>query len=350
MLHSLPLLILILIFVAAAAVVWLAGVYLSSTTDEMDDRFKLGQALGGMLFLAITTNLPEIAITASAALSHNLEIAVGNILGGIAIQTVVLVLFDVVGLWRKDALSYYAASLQLILEGSLVVAVLFLTIMGTQLPPSLVFLRVTPATLLITITWVVGVWLIGKARKALPWQEKGVPEEVLHGKRSDRKKEKIQHWSTVRVVIVFLVAALFTLVAGVALEESGNVIANQIGMSGVVFGSTILALATALPEISTGLASIRLKSYNLAFSDIFGGNAFLPVLFLLATLLSGEAVLPKAQKADLYLAALGGVLTIIYIYGLIFRPKRQILHMGIDSLLVLICYVLGILGLVTFAR
>lgn len=56
MLHSLPLLILILIFVAAAAVVWLAGVYLSNTTDEMDDRFHLGQTLGGMLFLAITTN------------------------------------------------------------------------------------------------------------------------------------------------------------------------------------------------------------------------------------------------------------------------------------------------------
>lgn len=172
----------------------------------------------------------------------------------------------------------------------------------------------------------------------------------MHGERSYRKKKKIQHWSTARVVLIFLVAALFTLVAGVALEESGNEIANQIGMSGVVFGSTILALATALPEISTGLASIKLGAYNLAFSDIFGGNAFLPVLFLLATLLSGEAVLPKAQQADLYLAALGGVLTIIYIYGLIFRPRRQILHMGIDSLLVLICCVLGILGLVTFAR
>jgi cation:H+ antiporter len=116
-------------------------------------------------------------------------------------------------------------------------------------------------------------------------------------------------------------------------------------MTGVIFGATILAAATALPEVSTGLASMKLKDYQMAMSDIFGGNAFLPVLFMVATVISGKSVLPLAHKTDIYLTALAILLTIIYICGLMFRPRRQLLWMGVDSFLVMIVYLIGLLGL-----
>jgi cation:H+ antiporter len=349
MFHSFSLLVLVPIFVAAAIAVWIAGIQLSNTTDVMSSRFGLGQALGGLILLAIATNLPEIAITGSAALSNSLGIAIGNILGGIGIQTVVLVFLDIFGLWRQNALSYAAASLELVLEGVLVVAVLILSIMGTQLPKSLIFARITPGALLIAIVWIIGIWLLGKARTDLPWKEKGRAPDTLHKNRGEKTQDTTQKWSTPRVIIVFAIAAAVTLIAGVVLEESGDAIATHIGLSGVLFGSTVLAAATSLPELSTGLASVKAGAYNLAFSDIFGGNAFLPVLFLFATLLSGQAVLPQAKNTDIYLAGLGILLTTAYIYGLIFRPKRQILHMGIDSLIVLLLYILGVIGLFAIA-
>jgi len=290
----------------------------------------------------------------SAALGHNLGIAIGNILGGIAVQTVVLVILDQVGVRQKHPLSYMAASLLLVLEGVLVVAVLIVAIMGAQLPSSLIVARVAPGGLLILVLWLVGVWLLGKARTDLPWQAKGdAPggqEPGDTGKARQKKDAAHKGKSTAREVVVFLVAAVVTLVAGVVLEESGNAIAGHIGMTGVLFGATFLAASTSIPEVSTGLASVKLGDYQLAFSDIFGGNAFLPVLFLLASLLSGQAVLPQAQRTDIYLAGLGILLTTVYLYGLIFRPRRQVLNMGLDSVVVLVLYVLGILGLVAVAH
>src|SRR6266581_4475267 len=346
MLTSFPLLVLLPIFAVGAAAVWLAGTQLSNMTDVISSRFGLGEALGGIIILAIATNLPEIAIVASASLTHHTGIAIGNILGGIAIQTVVLVILDGFGLRRKGALTYEAASLQLVLEGVLVISVLVISIMGKQLPASLIFLNLAPGDLLIAALWLVGLWLIGKARKDLPWQEKGRapntsrPTQRPHQEKADRS-------STARVLLVFTLAALITLAAGVVLEESGSAIADHVGLSGVLFGSTILAAATSLPEVSTGLASVNIGDYQLAVSDIFGGNAFLPVLFLPATLLSGQSVLPQAKNTDIYLASLGVLLTAVYIYGLIFRPKRQFLSLGIDSQVVLVLYIVGTVGLFT---
>ena len=101
MVEHLPLPALLAIFIAAAGVIWFAGIQLSRTTDEIDSRFGLGQALGGLILLAIATNLPEIAIVSAAAVQHNFDIATGNILGGIAIQTLVLVALDGFGVPRR---------------------------------------------------------------------------------------------------------------------------------------------------------------------------------------------------------------------------------------------------------
>jgi cation:H+ antiporter len=343
---------LLLAFAAAAAAVWVAGISLSDQTDVLSARFGLGSALGGLILLAIATNLPEIAIVASASLSGNLGVAVGNILGGIAIQTVVLVALDAFGVRGRRPLTYRAASLVLVLEAVLVVAVLAIVIAGTQLPPSLLALRVTPAPVLIAVTWVVGLLLLRRAGRSLPWHESGQPPDGQEHPRGQSTTERVrkQQISTAKSATLFGIAAVATLAAGVVLERSGDALADRIGLSGVLFGATVLAAATSLPELSTGLASVRIGDYQLAVSDIFGGNAFLPVLFLMATVISGHAVLPQAQHTDIYLTALAMVLTLIYAVGLIFRPNRRIARMGIDSLTVLVVYTIGVAGLFAIAH
>jgi len=84
----------ILVFVAASGATWVAGVELSKSTDELDRRLGFGDAIGGMVMLAIAGSLPELAITISAAESGHLGLAAGNLIGGIATATMVLVLCD----------------------------------------------------------------------------------------------------------------------------------------------------------------------------------------------------------------------------------------------------------------
>ena len=365
---SLPMWLLLTIFVASAGVIWGAGILLSENTDTLDTRLHLGSAFGGLIVLAVATNLPEVAITVSAALAGNVDIAVGNILGGIAIQTVVIAVLDMFGKRAPDAkpLTYRAASLTLVLEALVVVAVLTVVVAGSQLPSNLVVARLTPDVILIAILWVIGLLLVQRAGRGLPWHQGGeAPDATPHpqGHRTrhrshsqaaeasgSEKTPDPHHPSTRRTVALFAAAAVATLVAGVTLEKSGEAASSQIGLTGVLFGATVLALATSLPEISTGLQAVRQGDDNLAISDIFGGNAFLPVLFLVATVISGAAILPRAHASDIYLTSLAALLTLVYAVGLIFRPQRRVLGMGVDSLSVCVLYLVGLGGLIAIAR
>jgi cation:H+ antiporter len=347
---SLPVAVLVLVFLAAAAAIWVAGIQLSDQTDVLSTRLHLGSALGGLILLALATNLPEIAIVVSASVSGQTEVAVGNILGGIAIQTVVLCVLDAFGPQGGRPLTYRAASLVLLLEGVLVVAILAVVVAGTQLSPHLIAFRVTPVAVLIPVIWVTGLLLLQRAGHSLPWHESGeAPDSQQrprgHSRQKSEKDASAKGTSTARSSGIFGVAALVTLVAGVGLERSGDAVAGHIGLSGVLFGATILAAATSLPEVSTGLTSVRNGDDKLAVSDIFGGNAFLPVLFLPATLISGKAVLPQAQSTDIYLTALGALLTLVFVTGLLFRPRRRVARMGVDSVVVLLLYAVGVVGL-----
>ena len=348
-LPTLPLWASLLTFCLCAGAIWVAGIFLSNYTDVLSDRLHLGAALGGLILLAVATNLPEIAITISATMSGHLDVAVSNILGGIAIQTVVLVALDAFGVRVPRPLTYQAASLRLVLEGAVVAAVLAVVVMGTQLPRTATAFRLSPDVVAIAAVWVAGLVLTQRAAK-LPWQDNGnapdsQPEPRGHSSRKRAAAATTTGITTRKALGVFGGAAIVTLVAGALLEESGVQAADHFGLSGVLFGATVLAAATALPELSTGLTAVRSGDYQLAFGDIFGGNAFLPVLLLLATVLGGKAVLPNAHNSDLYLTALGMLLTIIYMAGLVFRPARQHARLGVDSIAVLGVYLLGVAGL-----
>ena len=332
---------------AGAAATWVAGTALSKTTDVIDRRFGLGEALGGVVLLAIAGSLPEIAITVSAAAKGNLGLAAGNLIGGVAVQTMVLVICDAAAS-RKQALTYLVGSLVPVLEALIVVFVVAGVLMGSLLPSSTRIGPVSPASLAILVAWAAGIYVLNQARKSPRWtvEMPGSSPGRPHRRKAhpDEKPTPITE-STARAVTVFLVGCVVTLVAGAVLEVSGNDLANRAGINGVIFGATVLAVASALPEISSGIAAVRLGDNELAIADIFGGNSFQVVLFLLADLIAGKPVLPTAGNVNAWLAALGIALTVVYAFGVIMRHEGCVGRLGRDSLIALAVFGLGIAGL-----
>ena len=338
---------LLILFGVGAAATWVAGTYLSRTTDALDDRLRLGEAVGGMVFLAVAGSLPEVAITISAALAGNLGLASGNLIGGIATQTLVLVLCDAV-ISGERPLTFMVGSLIPVLEAFLVVIVVTATVAGGLLPTSNSIGPVSPASIAIVVLWVGGLIVLNRVRKDPRWRA-AAPES-----NPGRPNRRVRHptaprpygeRSTARVVAVFLTASAVTLVAGVVLANSGSALADRAGINGVVFGATILAAVTALPELSSGIAATRLGDYQLAMGDIFGGNAFQVCLFLLADLVAGKPVLPSQGNANSWIGELGLILTAVYGVGIIARPKGRWARLGPDSIAVLALYAVGIAGL-----
>jgi cation:H+ antiporter len=345
---SLSSVVLVLIFAASAVATWIAGVSLSKTTDALDVRFGLGEEIGGLVLLAFAGTLPELAITVSAAAGGHLQLAAGNLIGGIAIQTMVLVICDVAA-GPQRPLTFLAGALTPALEGLLVVLVVVGVIMGGLLPPSAsIGGVVSPASIAIGVFWGFGIWVINRVRKDPKWKIEmpgGQPGRRHHREPMRDRPHPFAGASNAKVMTLFALGCIVTLAAGVALELTGNELANRAHINGVIFGATVLALATALPEISSGIGAVRLGDHALAIGDMFGGNAFQVTLFLLADLIAGRALLPLAGTQNAWLAALGIALTAIYSVGLIVRPDRCWARLGPDSILAILVFALGVAGL-----
>lgn len=146
-----------------------------------------------------------------------------------------------------------------------------------------------------------------------------------------------------KVFSILTVSAVAILISGVGLASTGNSLANAYGIGSGLFAATFIALAAALPDFSTGFSSIKLGDYKLAMSDIFGGNSFMPALFIVADIIAGHAILQHASPSDVWFAALGILLTGIFVLGLILRPQKTYFRMGIDSIIVITVYVVGVI-------
>lgn len=332
----------VVVFLITAAIVWVVGSRLSVYADIIADETGLGEVFVGLLLLAVVTSLPEVGRTITAALLGLATLAVDSLLGGIALQTAILAVADLAV--ARATLTYFAPRPVLLLEGVIVVFLLGIALAGIAAGEIVQWFGVGLWSVLIFGLYAFSLYALKSYENHETWQPVDVPEEIKqksfarqHGEGTSGKGFLF------RVALLFGLASMAIFVSGVVLAEVGEALAVQTGLGMGFVGATLLAFASSLPEVSTTIGAVRIGAYALAISNIFGTNAFLVALLFVADIFYRPGpVLQAVDRSALFLAAVGVVVTSVYIIGMIERRNRLFLGMGLDSFAVLIIYLLSL--------
>jgi cation:H+ antiporter len=333
---NLPIGINLMLFAGAAAAVWIAGGRLSLYADIIADRTGISKAVLGFIFLATVTQLPEIVTNTTGAIRGSGTLVVNSMFGGIAMQTAVLAMADLVA--RGQVLTFYTYRSGVHLQGIMLILALAMLLAATELGEFNIGWQVGLWTLLMAMFYVLAVFLLWRYEGNSQWKPINTPEEKK-AERTQKLHEAHQDTSLHALQRRSLLGALVILLCGVALVDLAETIAAQTGLGSSFIGVTLLASATSLPEFSTVVAAIRLGSHGMAVSDIFGSNLIMVFLLLPSDIFYREGVLLSAVDTSAQFAlVIGVVLTAIYLVGLYMRSSHRLMGMGLDSWAVLTVY------------
>ena len=256
------------------------------------DRFVHGAAasarnlgvaplLIGLTVVALATSAPEILVSVVAALDNQPGLAFGNAIGSNIVNIGLVLGMTAVIRPIKLESATLRREMPALLAVSLLTVSLFLDAFLSRID-GIVMLT----GLVIVMIWLARLGMRSAANDPIKIDyEAEIPSDV-----------------TMRMAIVWLAIGLLILLVGAKMLEHGAVgIAEELGVSEVVIGVTIVAFGTSLPELAVSLASALKGEYGLAIGNIVGSNIFnlLAVIGVAATI-APSALAPSVLSLHIF--------------------------------------------------
>ena len=237
--------------------------------------FKVPYIIIGATIVSVCTTLPETFVSVTASVQGESDVALGNALGSIALNTGLIM--GIVLLFAKPIIENRKAFKR---NGIFLIFVLMLSLFS-----AIYFGEIGNA---------MGVVLVGllfyflysnysQAKAMMNWEKAYDIEEALNpadtrmiaeGAVYDKDEGDIDVSKNVILKKIFFFAVGITgvIIGSSLLVENGIAIAEQLGVPSIVIAITFTALGTSLPELVTAITSIRKKVSNLGVGNIIGAN------------------------------------------------------------------------------
>ena len=243
----------VILFLFGLGFVLFGGDFLVSSALRLCNVTGWGKALVGATIVAVSTVTPELFISVFAAWEGNHGIAVGNAIGGmIANVALVLGLYMVVAGGKIETKEILPRSIFMI--GAFVLLFYFSYNKVIALYGSVILIALFLVYLAFSI----------KSTKVHAPSAKKSPNLRKVNTHPPYKKEIIL------VVLSILLGQVFLMGGAFLLVQNGGRIGDLTGVNQTVIGFTIIAIATAMPELVTVMSSVRKKSGEMALGNLLG--------------------------------------------------------------------------------
>lgn len=314
-------------FLLCSGVVVLAATKLAEYSDIVAVRTKLGGLFVGTIFLAAATSLPELIASISSFRTGVINLAAGNFFGSNMTNIALLAAIDLShrqsSLLRRVAISH---SLTSALATTLMLVAIIAIIIGGV--PAVGW--VGADSLLIIGLYFAGMWLVQRENQAAAGPAPAVMEPA-----SDFPSLR-------RGLIGFIIAAAVLLIVVPQLVGASVEIAEITGLGTGFVGTALLSFVTSLPELVAAMAAVRLGAFDLAVGNLLGSNVFNMLGLAVADFFLVDGPFLSLIDPNFVLVGLLGVLlTNMALIGNLARVERKILFFELDSLAILITYLLG---------
>ena len=307
-------------FIGACVIIVIAGRKLVFHANKFAKQKGWGDVWAGFILLAIATSLPELfTATCSVTIIKLPDLALGNILGSIAFNLFIIAILDAV---RGKGPILRETDTGLILCGGISIILSSLTIAGMSSGVSFTIAGIGPFSIIIALIYLLGARLIFRSQK----------KAVLNTRAS----------SSGGSLLKYLLCALFIFGASIWLVHTAEGIAIQTGWGTTFVGALLLGIATSLPEATTSIYAVRQGSFGMAIGNILGSNMLNVVIVPICDIFTpGINFLSAVSMNNILPAAVGILMTAIVIVGIIYRSKKSFLRLGLDSIAIVIIFVVG---------
>ncbi len=307
----------VLQFFLSALVIVLAGFFLTKFADKIAEATGWGRMFVGGLLLAGATSLPELMVDLKAVQLDLPDLAVGDLLGSSLFNLLILAVLDFA---YPSAFRHTAFSPKFLHHSLAAVLTIILTaIVGIGIVSRLEtsFVGVSLFAWAVVIVYFYGLRLIFLEGN-----------ENTGSQVADLPSEKVKTGvSKFRPLIIafsgYIASAFVILIAAPYLVRAADEIAKQSGLGHTFVGTTLVALATSLPELASTLAAFRMGAPDLALGNIFGSNAFNMLLFVPLDFMYPQALFSSVKSIHAVTALSIVAATGIAVMGQLYRKKER---------------------------